>query len=65
MVNNLVPFLFSPIEARKHNKVIDECETPGILSIIKGTLTYSKADAVALKNDGRVTLKEGFLFAEA
>ena len=52
LIDNLIPFLFSWIEARKHNKLIDECEYPGILSTMKGTLTYSKADAIALTNGG-------------
>lgn len=42
LVDNFVPFLFSKIEVKKHNKLIDEIEYPGQLSTIKGTISYSK-----------------------
>lgn len=44
LIDNFVPFLFSKIEVKKHNRLIDEIEYPGQLSTIKGTLTYSKTD---------------------
>jgi len=47
LINNFVPFLFSKIEVRKHNKLIEEIENPGQLSTIKGTITYSKSDNVS------------------
>jgi hypothetical protein len=47
LINNFVPYLFSKIEVRKHNKLIEEIECPGQLSTIKGTITYSKADSVS------------------
>ena len=47
LINNFVPFLFSKIEVRKHNKLIEEIENPGQLSTIKGTITYSKTDNVS------------------
>ena len=46
LIDNFVPYLFTKIEVRKHNKLIDEIEYPGILSTIKGTITYSKTDSV-------------------
>lgn len=47
LIDNFVPFLFSKIEVRKHNKLIDEIEYPGQLSTIKGTITYSTSEKVA------------------
>lgn len=47
LIDNFVPFLFSKIEVRKHNKLIDEIEYPGQLSTIKGTITYSKTEAIS------------------
>lgn len=46
LVDNFVPFLFSNIEVKKHNKLVDEIEYPGQLSTIKGTMTYSKSDPI-------------------
>src|SRR5436190_796643 len=46
LIDNFVPYLFTKIEVRKHNKLIDEIEYPGILSTVKGTITYSKTDSV-------------------
>lgn len=45
LIDNLVPFLNSKVKLRKHNKLLDKIEYPGILSTIKATLTYSKSDA--------------------
>ena len=47
LVDNFVPFLFSKIEVKKHNKLIDEVENCGQLSTIKGTITYSKTNDIS------------------
>ena len=50
LIDNFVPFLFTKIEVRKHNKLIDEVEYPGQLSTIKGTISYSKSDVNTSSN---------------
>ena len=42
LIDNFVPFLFTKIEVRKHNKILEEVENCGQLSTIKGTISYSK-----------------------
>lgn len=47
LIDNFVPFLFSKIEVKKHGKLIEEIEYLGQLSTIKGTITYSKSEAIS------------------
>ncbi|KAE9532370.1 hypothetical protein AGLY_009993 [Aphis glycines] len=41
LIDNFPAFLFTRIEVKKHGKVLDEIENPGVLSTIKGVLSYS------------------------
>jgi hypothetical protein len=40
MVDNFVAHLFSQIEVKKHNTLIDDIEFPGTASTIKGCVEY-------------------------
>jgi len=40
MIDNFVAHLFSHIEVKKHNTLIDEIEYPGITSTVKGCSEY-------------------------
>lgn len=52
LVNNFVPFLFSRIEVRKHNHLIDEVEHPGVTSMVRSIVSNKQADEFALKTSG-------------
>uniref|UniRef100_A0A1B6KXJ7 Uncharacterized protein n=1 Tax=Graphocephala atropunctata TaxID=36148 RepID=A0A1B6KXJ7_9HEMI len=57
LIDNFVPFLFSKVEVRKHNKIIEDMENFGQLRTIKGTISYSKNDVFS--NGFESTLKFG------
>ncbi|KAE9521915.1 hypothetical protein AGLY_017722 [Aphis glycines] len=41
LIDNFPAFLFTRNEVKKHGKVLDEIENPGVLSTIKGVLDFS------------------------
>ncbi|KAE9522632.1 hypothetical protein AGLY_016967 [Aphis glycines] len=41
LIDNFPAFLFTRIEVKKHGKVLDEIENPGVCSTIKGLLDFS------------------------
>ncbi|KAE9522941.1 hypothetical protein AGLY_016572 [Aphis glycines] len=41
LIDNFPAFLFTSIEVKKHGKVLDEIENPGVCSTIKGLLDFS------------------------
>lgn len=53
LIDNFVGHLFSQIEVKKHNKLLDEIEYPGQASTVKGTVSFS------LDNNGP-TINSGF-----
>ncbi|KAL1487558.1 hypothetical protein ABEB36_015777 [Hypothenemus hampei] len=53
LIDNFVAHLFSHIEVKKHNKLLDEIEYPGQASTVKGTVSFS------LDNNGP-TINSGF-----
>ena len=52
LVDNFVPHLFSQVEVRKHNTVIDRIDYPGITSTAVGTSKLSKTDAAYYQAGG-------------
>lgn len=46
LVDNFPAFLFSRIELKKHNTLIDSVDVPGITSTIKGFLMYKNSNAL-------------------
>ena len=52
LVDNFLPYMFSRNEARKHNKLVDNVEVPGIDSTIKWSVAYSQAETIAHVNIG-------------
>lgn len=44
LVDNFVAFLFSRVEVRKHNTLIDVAEHPGITSSVKSLLSYTQGE---------------------
>lgn len=53
LIDNFVAHLFSEIEVKKHNKVLDQIEFVGVASTVKGTVSYS------LDNNGP-TINSGY-----
>lgn len=56
LVDNFVPYLFSRIEVKKHNYLIEEVEYPGVTSTVKSIVSYSNSESKALSNNGSVSL---------
>lgn len=56
LIDNFVPYLFSRIEIKKHNYLIDEVEYPGVTSTVKSIVSYSNSERNALSNNGSVSL---------
>ena len=52
LVDNFIPYLFSRIEVKKHNYLIDEVEYPGITSTVKSAVSYENSETKALVNSG-------------
>ncbi|KAG8294626.1 hypothetical protein J6590_099180 [Homalodisca vitripennis] len=52
LVDTFAAFLFSRIELRKHNTLIDTVELPGITSTIKGIVSYSNTEKQTLSSSG-------------
>ncbi|KAG8333735.1 hypothetical protein J6590_104400 [Homalodisca vitripennis] len=52
LVDNFAAFLFSRIELRKHNTLIDTVELPGITSTINGIVSYSNTQKQSLSSSG-------------
>lgn len=52
LIENFVAHLFSHIEVKKHNKLLDEIEYPGQASTIKGCVSYSSDQNGSLSNSG-------------
>lgn len=50
LIDDFIQYLFSRTVARKHKKLINETEYPGIIST-KGTITYSQSDVVVQINN--------------
>lgn len=48
LVDNFAAFLFSRIELKKHNTLIDTVEMPGITSTVKSFVSYSKSQQQTL-----------------
>lgn len=62
LIDNFVPYLFKRITVRKHNKIIEDIENVGILSTVKGTLTYSQSDTGILSNGFKSEFESGGKF---
>ena len=60
-MDNFVGQLFSHIEVKKHNKLIDEIEFPGIVGIAKGAVSYTGTTITngATKNSGFSSIFSG------
>lgn len=56
LVDNFVGYLWSHIEVKKHNKMIDEVENPGIVGAIKGAVSFP---GTAVTNGA--TMNSGFI----
>lgn len=54
LIDNFIPYLFKSIEIKKHNKLIDRIEDPGIISTIKHTISLSQDEIVTKTNGGVV-----------
>lgn len=52
LINNFAAFLWSRIELKKHNTLIESVELPGVTSTIKGILTYNESKKRTLSNNG-------------
>lgn len=59
LVNNFAAFLWSRVELKKHNTLIDSIELPGITSTIKGLLTYKSSKKTVLPSSGFISKFEG------
>lgn len=59
LVDNFAAFLFSRIEVKKHNTLIDIVENPGITSTIKGLVKYSNSQKHTLNASGFVSTFTG------
>lgn len=59
LVDNFAAFLFSRIEVKKHNTLIDSIDMPGITSMIKGLLNYGEQDKNQLINCGFASRYKG------
>lgn len=57
LVNNFPAFLFSRIELKKHNTIIDSVDNPGLTGYIKGMLMYT--NTTTLSNCGFVSQYSG------
>lgn len=55
LVHNFVPHLFTYIEVKKHNKIIDEVDYPGATSTIKQYVNYTKLDNSTAEASGLVS----------
>lgn len=55
LVDNFPAFLFSRIELKKHNTLIDSVDFPGITSTVKGMLSYSENQRKCLDGCGFVS----------
>ncbi|KAE9524408.1 hypothetical protein AGLY_015129 [Aphis glycines] len=52
LIDNFPAFLFTRIEVKKHGKVLDEIENPGVCSTIKGVLDFSVVPNGPIINSG-------------
>ena len=52
LVHNFVPHLFTYIEVKKHNKVLDDVDYPGHASTIKQYVSYIKNDNYSAESSG-------------
>jgi len=52
LVDNFPAFLFTRIELKKHNSIIDNIDMPGIASTVKGYLTFPHSANNILSNSG-------------
>ncbi|KAF0695108.1 Uncharacterized protein FWK35_00035127 [Aphis craccivora] len=52
LIDNFPAFLFTRMEVKKNGKVLDEIENPGVLSTIKGVLSYSMDPNGPIINSG-------------
>lgn len=59
LIDNFVPYLFSRIEVKKHNYLLDEVEYPGITSTVKSIVSYENSDQNMLKNCGFISSCDG------
>lgn len=55
LVHNFVPFMFSRIEVKKHNHLLDEIDFPGITSTVKRIVSYKPSDVNGLTNCGFIS----------
>ncbi|KAG5866656.1 hypothetical protein JTB14_036483 [Gonioctena quinquepunctata] len=53
LLDDFSAFLFSEIEVRKHDTMIDQIDNVGVASLVKGTISYSM-------NGNRPTINPGF-----
>lgn len=59
LVHNFVSHLFTYIEVKKHNKIIDEVDHPGITSTVKQYINYTKGDNAAAEASGCDSIYQG------
>lgn len=55
LIDNFPAFLFSRIELRKHNTLIDSVDEPGITSTVKGLVSYSSGQKDTLASNGFIS----------
>lgn len=55
LVDNFAAFLFSRVELKKHNTLIDSVDFPGITSTVKALLSYSEGQRKCLDGCGFVS----------
>lgn len=59
LIDNFVAYLFSHIEVKKHNKLLDEIEYPGQASTIKGSVSYPENSSGYTQNSGFISKYSG------
>lgn len=59
LIDNFIPHLFSFVEVKKHNKIIDEVDYPGITSTMKHYVTYTKDHNSAAEAAGSLSNYSG------
>ena len=50
LIDNFIPYLFRSIEVKKHGKLIDRIDDPGIISTVKHTISLSQDESVSKMN---------------
>ncbi|XP_046666417.1 uncharacterized protein LOC124358167 [Homalodisca vitripennis] len=59
LIDNFPAYLFSRIELKKHNTLLDSVDHPGITSQVKGLVSYSKSQMYMLPTSGFISKFSG------